>query len=723
MCGIIGVFNYKGDFGAVFDGLERINYRGRDGYGAYIQYDETKKTFYSKKISEIKEDINNLNKKYKLKDKNIVLHCLHSVVGYVKQPIKGKEGVLVSNCEIYNWNKLNKKYKLNARNDSDLLIRLIEKKGLNKIKSVLNEIDGVYSFAYVTKDKIIIARDIMGIKPMWFSYSDNFAFSSERKAMIGNFINIQELNPRKILIYDIRKHKIRFLQREFFKIKPEIRYDKDKIIKRLILLIEYAIKKRVPNKKFGLLFSGGIDSTLIALILKRLGYKFTCYTAAIDDPSVKQSEDLEYAIKVAKSLGLKLKIRRIKVKDVESYLKIVPKIIESSNVVKVGVALTFYLACNLAKNDGAKVIFSGLGSEEIFAGYERHLNAQNINKECLSGLLKMYERDTYRDDVITMYNNLELRLPFLDKKLIKYALRISQKFKINGENKKVILRELAEKFGLKKEFAWRKKRAAQYGSRFDKAIERLSKKNGFRYKSDYLQQFYREDNPKLGILFTSGKDSMYSLYIMLKQNYPVKCLITIKSMNPFSYMFHTPAIDIVKLQSEALGIPLIEYKTKGEKEKELIDLKKAMREARDKYKIEGIVTGALFSTYQRDRIERIADKIGLKIFSPLWHKIQESELREIISIGFKFMIVSISAYGLDKKWIGKILTLNDLEKLKELHKKYGINVAGEGGEFETLVVDGPIFKKRIKVEKYRIEQENEYSAKMIIEKAVLENKS
>src|SRR3989338_4565973 len=174
-------------------------------------------------------------------------------------------------------------------------------------------------------------------------------------------------------------------------------------------------------------------------------------------------EDLVFSEKVAKKLGLNLKIIKIKLKDIEKYLKKIVPLIEDSNVVKVGVALTFFAACEEAKKDKCKVIFSGLGSEEIFAGYHRHKQSQNINKECLFGLLKIYERDTYRDDVITMYNNLELRLPFLDKKLVSYALRIPEKYKFDGKTEKKILRKAAITLGLNQEFAWRKKKAAQYG--------------------------------------------------------------------------------------------------------------------------------------------------------------------------------------------------------------------------------------------------------------------
>jgi asparagine synthase (glutamine-hydrolysing) len=692
MCGIIGVFNKKNSLNIVKTGLKTMENRGKDSSNYYST------------------------------NKYSIGHCLHSVVGDFKQPIINK-GILISNCEIYNWKELNKKYNLKAKNDSHLLALLIERKGINKIKTLLEELDGVYAFAYIKDNKLILARDIIGIKPIWFNHSDGFSFASEKKALekIG-LISTIELNPRKILVYDINNNKIKFIERKFFKIKPETKQNKEQIINKITSLLTDAIRKRIPERKFGLLFSGGVDSTIIALILKKLGYKFTCYTAVLDSPNMKQPEDLYYSKKAAEILNLKLKIIKIKENQVEKYLKKIVPLIEDSNVIKVGVALPFYAACEEAKKDKCKVIFSGLGSEEIFGGYERHKKSGNINNECVSGLLKMYERDTYRDDVITMYNQLELRLPFLDKKLVDYALKIPGKYKIQKNKTKIILREAALSLNLDKKIAERKKRAAQYGSNFHKAIKKLTKKKSFGLMSEYLRQFYPQHNLKLAALVSSGKDSIYAMYVMQRQNYSIECMITLKSKNPDSFMFHTPGINMVKLQARSIGIPLIEQETKGEKEKELEDLKKALKKAKEKYRIEGIVTGALFSNYQRERIEKVADSLGLKIFAPLWHINQETEIREIINQGFRFIITKISAYGLNKTWLNRVITEKDIDKLVKLNKKISINIAFEGGEAETLMIDGPIFNKKIEIQESKIKEESDIIAELIIKKARLVKK-
>lgn len=687
MCGIIGVFNHQDALKQVETALAVLKNRGKDSSNTYGT------------------------------GKNHLGHTLHAIINHIPQPLK-KEGILTANCEIYNWEKLNQKYSLLANNDAEMLLAFLDMFGLEKI----DELDGVYAFAYWKKNTIYLVRDILGVKPVWYSHNlDNFSFASEKKALekIG-CLDIQELNPRQALKYNIKTKKMEIIKREFFSYLPEHKEELGKLKERTRKLLDQAIKKRIPSKKFGLLFSGGIDSTYLARYFKDNNHDFTCYTAVLDSETVPS--DLEYAQKVAEEFGLRLRIKKIRLEEIPVYLKKIVPLIEDSNVVKVGVALTFYLACEMAKEDGCKVIFSGLGSEEIFAGYERHKNSSNINQECLSGLRKMYERDLYRDDVLTMDNNLELRLPFLDKELVEYALRIPGDYKIKDNATKLILRDIALEKGIAEQFSFRKKTAAQYGSRIDNALGRLAKQRGFSSKSSYLRTFYPAHNLRLGVMFSSGKDSASSAYIMQKQNYLLSCLIHIRSKNKDSYMFQTAGTELIEMQAEAMELPIVIQETEGEKEEELLDLEKAFIKAKERHKIDGIVTGALFSTYQRDRIEKACDKLSLKIFSPLWHKPQEKHMQELIDNKFKVVLTSVAAEGLDKSWLGKKVDADMIDRLKELRKKKSLNVAGEGGEFESAVLDCPLFRKKIILTKTEIREDGKNAARLIIKEAKLERK-
>jgi asparagine synthase (glutamine-hydrolysing) len=653
------------------------------------------------------------------------------MVNFVLQPLVYK-GKIAANCEIYNWKKLAEKYEIKAKNDIDLLIQLIEKKAENRetemmqlIDDVLREVIGVYAIAYWLDDTVYVARDIVGLKPLWYSNSDGFAFCSEKKALAKNgFADIKELNPREILAYNIKTGSLEKFNREFFSITPEHKGSIEELEKVMLEKLEDAISIRMPEEKFGILFSGGLDSTIIACLCKLMGKNpgidFTCYTAGL--AGVQLPPDVEYAKKMAYELGLDLKIKIIDLDEVEEYLKDVVPLVEDSNVPKVGVALTMYAACVAAREDGIRVMFSGSGADEIFAGYDRHKRSTDISRDCYADVLKIYEKNTYRDDVVSMNNNIELRVPYLDKRFVDYCLKIPPEYKINEEQNKLILRMLAEEIGIPAEVSQRRKQAAQYGSRFDKAIGKLAKKAGCKTKTEYLKQFYGQPNLKLGVLFSSGKDSNYAMHVMQQQNYSIECLITIQSPNLDSYMFHTPNIDLARLQAEAMELPLIEELTKGEKEKELDDMKNAIIRAKDEYGIEGVITGALYSNYQRERIEKVCDELGLKAFSPLWHIDQEKEMYQLLDLGFEFIFSSVAAYGLNKSWVGRIISEKDIEKLVRLNEKIGLNVAGEGGEFESFVTDGPMYHKKIEIREMEVIERDEYTAKVVITNAVLVDK-
>ncbi len=210
---------------------------------------------------------------------------------------------------------------------------------------------------------------------------------------------------------------------------------------------------------------------------------------------------------------------------------------------------------------------------------------------------------------------------------------------------------------------------------------------------------------KLGVLFSGGKDSTVALHKVAK-NHTIACLITIISKNKESYMFHTPNIDITKMQAEALGIPVINSKTEGNPEEELKDLKEAIITAIAEFKIVGIITGALASVYQTQRIQRICDELGIICINPLWKKNQENLLREIVEEGYKVIISGIFAYPLTESWLGKEINHEIIDQLVSLNKKFGLSISGEGGEIETTVLDAPLFMKKIEIIDYCIRAKN-----------------
>ena len=222
---------------------------------------------------------------------------------------------------------------------------------------------------------------------------------------------------------------------------------------------------------------------------------------------------------------------------------------------------------------------------------------------------------------------------------------------------------------------------------------------------------------RLAALITGGKDSIFALYRAQKMGHSVEVLATMIPKRADSYMFHFPNIHLTDHISRAIEIPLVKAETSGIKEKELEDLKNLL----ESLDVDGVVSGAILSAYQKERIERICDDLGLESVTPLWHKDPYFILREMIALEFKTIIIGVYAYGFDKSWLGKEINTKTLEKLIQLHEQYQISLVGEGGEYESLVLDAPFFKKRIEIVQSEATYENS-SGILVIKEAKLVDK-
>ncbi|MBI5393271.1 asparagine synthetase B [Candidatus Woesearchaeota archaeon] len=533
MCGILGIISKEAiKQTAIEAAFNTLSHRGSDCYG----FSDGKNIFISQEKKEITTKLKQINSA----DNNnniVLLHCLHSIVGSLTQPLQTDNAIFLANCEIYNWQQLAKKYKINAKNDADLLLQFLELKTAN-INNLINnnaeqlasaiiaaeqELDGDYAYAFISGNYTILSRDSIGVKPLSYFHDEEkkqFLFSSEAKViarMVKSAENdgIKLLEPTRLLLYDHLSQKETLSQKDFqtflLSYKKELSHSKESIKKQLAELLFYSVEKRIielkqlpkENRKLAILFSGGVDSSVIAVIAdkinqkEKLGLQIILYTAAFSDGNTRIAPDLEAAEEIAKYYHFQLSVTNVSLEETEKVIPEIIKIIEADDPIRVGVALPFYFCSRQANIDGCKVILSGLGSEELFAGYQRHADVLEqkgstekayaaVNQECIEGLKKIWERDLYRDDLLTMHFGLELRLPFLDKKLIAYAMQIPAELKINKQQKKIILREAAVSLGLPEQFAQRKKVAAQYGSNFDKALEKLARKYSLS-KAEYLQ--------------------------------------------------------------------------------------------------------------------------------------------------------------------------------------------------------------------------------------------
>ena len=251
-----------------------------------------------------------------------------------------------------------------------------------------------------------------------------------------------------------------------------------------------AVEKR-KDDSLGIFLSGGVDSSLLVFIAKELGLKFKCFTVGFQEKS-KKPEDLEYSERLAEELNLDLISKVYGLNEVEGAVKEVVKILKTEDSVKVGIGVVVYLGLKLAKENEVKVLLGGLGVEETLCGYMRHKDVfskegfERVHKECWRGLKEMYGIDLTRDASIVKSMNMDVRTPFLDRDFIIEAMKIHPMLKISNDQNKIVLREMAKDIGLNYSIAFRKKVAAQYGSRIDKAIDKLARKNGFKFKKDWL---------------------------------------------------------------------------------------------------------------------------------------------------------------------------------------------------------------------------------------------
>ncbi len=196
---------------------------------------------------------------------------------------------------------------------------------------------------------------------------------------------------------------------------------------------------------------------------------------------------------------------------------------------------------------------------------------------------------------------------------------------------------------------------------------------------------------EIACLFSGGKDSTFGAYYA-KKNYQLKYLVTAKPKED-SYMFHYPNIELTKIQAKLIGVKQIFYESCSKKEKEVEELKQII----SNLKIDSIVAGAVASEYQKSRILKIAKELNLKLISPIWKINQVEYLRKLISLGFKIIITGVGAEGLTRDWLGREIDENCVKDLIELNKKFKISIVGEGGEYESFVLDCPIFSKKIEI--------------------------
>ncbi len=395
------------------------------------------------------------------------------------QPVNNENLTLVFNGEIYNFKTItNLLSKVGVEkeilSDAEALLYLIDfyNNGdlVKAIKMVTRLIDGDYAFALWDGQNLAIARDPLGVKPLFYGCRDNLkGFASSKQSLKeAGFDEIKTLKPEHILF---NWQDIAPAQAIYEKV-----FEGD--VAKIDKMLKLSVSKRVEGlSDVGVIFSGGIDSSYLALLLSEISQNIplniTLYAVGADG-----SKDVEAAIYASKFLNLDLKIFEVTEDSVRRALPDVVNAIGDDNLMKVGVGLTTYFATKMVAEDGIKVAISGQGADELFGGYKRYLESfvnGTLNYDLRVDISNMYHVNLERDDACSMLNGVELRLPFLDKKLVELVLNIPDNKKIvsiHDDMRKSILRKIAFEEGLNYEIAYRPKKAAQYGTGIDKILRK-----------------------------------------------------------------------------------------------------------------------------------------------------------------------------------------------------------------------------------------------------------
>jgi ABC transporter with metal-binding/Fe-S-binding domain ATP-binding protein len=200
---------------------------------------------------------------------------------------------------------------------------------------------------------------------------------------------------------------------------------------------------------------------------------------------------------------------------------------------------------------------------------------------------------------------------------------------------------------------------------------------------------------RLASLYSGGKDSTLALYIAEQMGHDVAYIVNIISNSDDSMIFHVPNANMVPLLARSMEKELITSSTKGNEEDDM----DALRHALNGLDIDGVVTGAVWSDYQWERINNVCEELGLVCLSPLWKKDQDTVMNELIDSGIRAIIVGVYADGLDAEWLGKDVG-DSYDALKKIREKKKISIIGEGGEFETLTLDSPLQRSKLEITEY-----------------------
>lgn len=365
------------------------------------------------------------------------------------------------------------------------IYRLLRHHGVEGVEKIIAETEGSFALAILSGKRLILGRDCIGAVPLYFSENGKLlAFASERKALwrIGmRDEDIRSFPPGNVA--EIRKDKIFLRQVKVIeKPKDELINAEEGILETLHTLLSEAVKRRLYglDGRVSVAFSGGLDSSIIAALLKMAHVDALLITVGLEG-----SKDLEHAENVAREIGLRFKAETYTIEDVKETLPKVLWLIEEANGLKASIKIPEYWAAEVSLKMNHKIMFLGEGADELFGGYYKYLREYKRSMEEIKTSLFLDVASLYKSlessEKIFASHGMEARFPYADYELTMFALKIPVLMKISSENdslRKRILRRYAEYICLPVEVYLRPKKAIQYGTGVSRALKKIAKKNG-----------------------------------------------------------------------------------------------------------------------------------------------------------------------------------------------------------------------------------------------------
>jgi asparagine synthase (glutamine-hydrolysing) len=408
---------------------------------------------------------------------------------------------LLHNGEIYNYKtlagKLDDDASLTTGSDSEVLLHMIDREYNGDLRStmerILPQLDGVYAIAVSDSRQTIIARDKIGVRQLYYHTArGTVAFASEKKPLLalgGRNKDIKRLEPGHMMILgEDSGDPAAFWTPEAIRRTGTIEQI-DEAMDAYDKAIRSSMRKRIQGRsRVGIIFSGGIDSFLIAHLARQMGIPFTCYAAGRD----QGAPDLEWARRTAEEFGFPIKTMPLSIEDIERLIPEVIHDIEDQSLNQVEVAIPIYASVRMAQEAGERVILTGQGADELFGGYpwyativDREGYTEFVDRSWEDACL-LYKECLEREDKIAMAHSMELRVPYLDPEVFETAFAIAPFLKIHpggDKTQKWIHRLYCLSQGVPETIAMRGKEAAQHGANVHDAFEELAEKSGLTEKS------------------------------------------------------------------------------------------------------------------------------------------------------------------------------------------------------------------------------------------------